>query len=312
MCPIPAIPDCYENPGICGKDEFCWINQHEKVGGHGWVREGVAPRVGLSQDPASSATRVAASLPAPNPPLHFRHRSLTPPPRPLPCAQWGSWAMGAGGVTPSPESCGDEALQSVEESDASEEQKAAMRSTIARECTSNITYSMGVCLCGWSRGGGTPPVPCFQHECPLLPPCARPPAWAPVPLLPLLLSDSPLTCRPALLTFRPRPAPAAACPAGMEVWKPVRGQCLKYRQEQQSCIAQPISFDNPAFDSNYLRMPNGRVRAGLGSRDAGPRALPAVLLQHQPCAACCSLPPPAHPAATPLHPPPRRRPMYAR
>ena len=36
----------------------------------------------------------------------------SPPPRrapPIPAPQWGPWGMAAGGVTPSPERCGEEA-----------------------------------------------------------------------------------------------------------------------------------------------------------------------------------------------------------
>lgn len=55
----------------------------------------------------------------------------------------------------------------------------------------------------------------------------------------------------------------------MEVWKPVHGQCVKYRKEHQSCIEQPIAFDNPAFNSPYPRMPNGKVRAGVRAGERG-------------------------------------------
>ena len=32
FCPIPVIADCYMSPGICAKDEWCWVRQHEKWG----------------------------------------------------------------------------------------------------------------------------------------------------------------------------------------------------------------------------------------------------------------------------------------
>lgn len=43
------------------------------------------------------------------------------------------------------------------------------------------------------------------------------------------------------------------------VWKPVHGQCVRYRQLQQSCIGDPLSFLNPAFDPTFNRQEDGRV-----------------------------------------------------
>lgn len=78
---------------------------------------------------------------------------------PHPLAQWGPWGMGAGGVTPSPETCNEESLKAIDESDATEEQKAAMRSTIARECTGGIKYDGGATMRGAGLARGLCPVP---------------------------------------------------------------------------------------------------------------------------------------------------------
>lgn len=43
------------------------------------------------------------------------------------------------------------------------------------------------------------------------------------------------------------------------VWKPVHGQCVRYRQLQQSCIGDPLSFFNPALDPTFNRQEDGRV-----------------------------------------------------
>lgn len=32
MCPVPVIADCYVSPGICKKNEWCWVMEHEKWG----------------------------------------------------------------------------------------------------------------------------------------------------------------------------------------------------------------------------------------------------------------------------------------
>ena len=67
-------------------------------------------------------------------------------------------------------------------------------------------------------------------------------------------------------------------PGDLEVWKPIHGTCVRYRQLQQSCIEDPLTYTNPAFDSPFFRAPDGKVReergrglagAGLGLGPAG-------------------------------------------
>ncbi|KAL7006377.1 hypothetical protein EMMF5_004030 [Cystobasidiomycetes sp. EMM_F5] len=44
FCPIPARPDCYENPGICGSDEWCMVDIHEKWGRWAMNADGTTPQ----------------------------------------------------------------------------------------------------------------------------------------------------------------------------------------------------------------------------------------------------------------------------
>ena len=46
---------------------------------------------------------------------------------------------------------------------------------------------------------------------------------------------------------------------GLEIWKPVHGQCTTYRKIQQSCTTDPLKFTDPALNPVYARQPNGRV-----------------------------------------------------
>ena len=48
-------------------------------------------------------------------------------------------------------------------------------------------------------------------------------------------------------------------PAGLEIWKPIRGQCVKYRQIQQSCASEPLGFTDPALNPTYHRKSNGQT-----------------------------------------------------
>ena len=53
----------------------------------------------------------------------------------------------------------------------------------------------------------------------------------------------------------------AAFPPGnlAEIWKPIRGQCLEYRQVKQSCLDEPLSFSDPEFNPVYNRYPSEKT-----------------------------------------------------
>jgi len=45
LCPQPAVPDCYETPGICSSDQFCMLNQQEVW----WTAAGIGGNTALTQ-----------------------------------------------------------------------------------------------------------------------------------------------------------------------------------------------------------------------------------------------------------------------
>jgi hypothetical protein len=67
-------------------------------------------------------------------------------------------------------------------------------------------------------------------------------------------------------------------PVGMEIWKPIRGQCMRYRQEQQSCMEEPLTYTDPALNPRFHRLPNGQTfeRPLLCDPRGGPKDTPLV------------------------------------
>lgn len=63
-----------------------------------------------------------------------------------------------------------------------------------------------------------------------------------------------------------------------EIWKPIRGQCLEYRQVKQSCLDEPLSFSDPEFNPVYNRYPSEKtfyrplVCDPMGGKGGGPLA----------------------------------------
>ena len=98
FCPTPAVPDCYENPGICADGEWCWIDQHEKAsvgGARGGRPAWHPPPCALARPWAQPCARARRPcLPAP------RHPAARPPSPPRSGAL-GAWPPAASRPPPS-------------------------------------------------------------------------------------------------------------------------------------------------------------------------------------------------------------------
>jgi len=107
----------------------------------------------------------------------------------------------------------------------------------------------------WSMGGGGTSYPLYDEETCSAETLATLEAYPNGTDKDALLQTFKYTCETGIALD------AAAFPPSNfpEIWKPIRGQCLEYRQVKQSCLDEPLSFSDPEFNPVYNRYPSEKT-----------------------------------------------------